>query len=582
MAIIVFSFAGSAAYVAFDESEQIVGYDHDHLNKLLYLHDAIRQAEGTTDLACYGTPYTLFYALSILSTRVFGMNAVGLMAVPFLGSALILFFGFKLAKHLTGGSNAAGWLAASSLALTPVVVGLSRKYDHLTLLLGIFLASVLYAARLRKEPTMKRAVGLAAWLILGFFTAHDTTTLLIFGFFAAVAVGLVLLEGLIKRTVPLRVLVLTCFLFIFSAGFVIHFQNAFWITGRSVGYYADEWKRLETYYRNSGWRGVVNYGREMVVDTERFMTMFAASAEKNYSSDMDAFDREKGVPGTLPGYLLDMYYNSLRPIGTFLFLGLLVVFIIVNPSGASRLWALVPIVGIGALSFVSKKNPWYILEGLVLLPVFAGIAVAVISEKFPGKKSSLFVSLWLLALVALYVQCSLFSPPRQTEVLRRMIDRPHSVCQPVTLFSPGSYRERIKMFSARFDSIFPDRKDVRLGVVLDPGQGMNFVPYLLRASGKPIIFYLAALPDAPELGAGRDAVLFVPSESMSRITEILKKENDFYNTYFAAAVSRTQGHGYKGGPPSFQEAARRLALWKSGNAVELGPMLRLFLPAHSK
>ena len=538
---IVLSFAGSILYLAYDVSEQAYGYDHDSYNNLLFLYDkATHNTEGHL-IKSSGDAYTLFYPSSLLAVLIFGLNRWAAMLVPFIGWALILFFGYKLGKQLGNDDRLAGWLAASTLALTPLVFGLSRKFSPWTLVLGLFLGLSYRLARYQQAPGVRNALLMGAFLVLGIAAPHDMTTQLLFIFFALLFIGVIITHGLLNKTVSPAVAVSTVLILAVLFCLSVLLPSTSWTKEPMLDYYSGE------------------------VD--------------HFSHSFRFFD-------TLPGYFVDIYRSLFRPIGTFLIGMLLLAFVFKKQREGVRLWAFIPLLGIAVLSLFPKKNSWYILECSAILPVLAAVALASWAAKLPNRKSLCLVAVWHLLLFVQYVHCSFFawqSFATSYDALSIFHERFVPITQPVQTSASTSYREMTDDFLKRYEEFFPGTQKVCLGVVVDYHNGFDTVPFYLRTSGKPLALYLAAYPGAPELGSGLDAVAFFPSRyNPGHTADVLQNTTEFHDIYVNGLTGRLIEHREKDLDVSIDRTSRLLNSWKISTAIQLDKGVVLFIPAPRK
>jgi len=221
-----------------------------------------------------------------------------------------------------------------------------------------------------------------------------------------------------------------------------------------------------------------------------------------------------------------------------------------------------------------------VLEGLSLIPVVAGAALALLQTKMNRKKAVALVLLWHLILVGQYAFCA-FSPSSviKPAMYKKEMERYIPVSTPLERYNPLRYRVLLSDFSDQYDRFFKGRQEVRLGIVVDSKFGFNVAPYLLRTSNKPIKVFMAAMPDAPELGQNLDAVLFIPSQhTPHHSAAVLENEKEYYKEYVENVFHRIDRLRLEGRSISFEGAIRRLNDWKSGQVIEIGKDLRLFLP----
>jgi hypothetical protein len=362
-AAMLLAVAGNFVFLALDQSRQFEGYDQESYQVLLTRLARPAPVSFTAGVRDWGYQYSLLYLPVMRLGRWCGPARPLLFVMPMLGLALMLWCAWLLAARLGGAT--AGWLAAAALSLSPFAYGLARKFDAWTLTMGLYLALVYAVMRYAARPTWPRALGVGLLAALGLSAAHDPTSLLLTTVYTAGPIAWAMGVALTARGQPAwkRVTHLALML---AAPFV--WYDVFWLgAGLAHGYvgYLSNESRI-------------------------------AGAQVDWLS-------------SLGGYPAACWRELLGPVGAGLFLVGGAAFAWLRRRRVHLVWLILPLGALLALSAIPKKNPWYILDALTLLPVLAAVALAGVLNRLSARKGFILAAVLLGALVTQYV-CALFLP----------------------------------------------------------------------------------------------------------------------------------------------------------------------------
>ena len=442
MLLIAGTLAGQVFYFIVDRSDHINGYEHQMLHGLLV-------AMGNTLMEGFAparhlNPYAdnMLYLITGGLVKLVGYREWVLLMAPMLGWALILWFGFRLAARL-GGGKFAGWLAATALALTPFVYGLTRRFDAWPLTIGIFLGVAYYLTVYLEQPSLRGAAIVGAFAAAGAFTPGEGTPLILYIFYLSLPLGWAALRTLLDREQAPRDRVLRAGVML-AVAFI---PMLFWLHHVHL---------LNGYYLG-------------------------------YLSAQGGSPDRAGWPWR---YLVISSWETLGWIGAIFFFSLALVFPLVHRGGPGRFWFAYVVVTYCVMSFIPKKNPWYILEILALLPILAAVAVSALVRKLGRWAGGALVGVFLAGLVFQYA-FFLFLPWLTWRGIRDQVQSRTFSVNPAACvidLSPQSYRSRIAIFRERFLNQFPRGKTVHLGL-LAGGPGYEMATSYLRFSDHPPLLY---------------------------------------------------------------------------------------------
>ena len=459
MGLLLFLIVMNAVWLYLDRSDQIAGYEHSCLNNALWLHDYVAHDEHREVIRSHGNRFSLFYLSSVAPLAVFGINDFGLLFAVWGSLALLLFFVFKIARHLSGNATA-GWFAVAFTATSPYFFGLSRRFSPWPLTLALFLAAIYALLLFRESPSLRRALVLGVAVVTGLAVPYEATLQSLFLFFIATYIAVVFVGLIRSRTVSPKAI----------AGYVAVLLGFLLLSA--------------------------------ILPTGQWAAMFTNLS--SWATEPATVQSGGLFFVGIPAYVVNLALHSFSPISVVFFL-ILIGYGLRHVECGFRGLLVATIICFVIMSLIPKKNTWYILEIVAILPILAACGLVAWSAL---SRKAILVAIY--AVLALQVALVSFAVPMEKLPFADFaLERPVPIAPKVDRVGRSSYRALIESNAAKFANSLPQRERISLGLLVGPIYGLQIAPYFLRKINPDIWINTAPHLPSMKLGEHLDAVLIL-------------------------------------------------------------------------